>query len=275
MHPRRRTRPQGEITRGKTAHNRLRPLDVYLCEHERTLLARRDGAFADAPVVDLGYGCLPWTTLEMAHRLRRIAPGLPVVGLEIDPDRVEAAQPWAGPGLTFQRGGFEVPTDRPARLVRAMNVLRQYDESAVEPAWRLVSERLLPGGLLVEGTSDPPGRLVVVNLLRRGAHGLALEGLLLYARPRADFTPDAWKAVLPKRWIHRVVPPEPIHAFFEAWEASWRATAPARAFGVRQGFEAAVRHLADRVPGVSTRRWLLRRGYLLWRAAPLAGALSR
>src|SRR5690606_920101 len=169
--------PQGEITRGKTAQNRLRPLDAYLCEHERALLTRRDGAFADAPVVDLGYGRLPWTTVEMAERLRRVAPDLPVVGLEIDPERVEAARPWEGPGLAFRRGGFELPIERPARLVRAMNVLRQYDEPAVEPAWRSMAERMLPGALLVEGTSDQPGRLVVVNLLRRRPDGLALEGL--------------------------------------------------------------------------------------------------
>lgn len=260
----------GETTRGKTAQGRLRPLDVYLCEHERSLLARRDGAWGEAVVVDLGYGRLPWTTVESARVLRRARPDLPFVGLEIELERVDAAQPWAGPGLAFQRGGFEVPVDRPVRLVRAMNVLRQYEEPEVEPAWALMGERILPGGLLVEGTSDPYGRLIVVHLLRKHAAGLHLEGLLFYARLRADFEPDAFKAVLPKRWIHRVVPGEPIHGFFEAWAAAWRAAAPVRPFGPRQAFAAAAFALAATLPGISTRRWLLRRGYLLWRNPQLS-----
>ncbi len=46
------------------------------------------------------------------------------------------ARPYADPpGLDFRRGGFELAGLRPV-LVRAMNVLRQYDESEVDGAWR-------------------------------------------------------------------------------------------------------------------------------------------
>ena len=42
--------------------------------------------------VDLGYGRLPVTTLELAARLRTIRPDVRVIGLEIDPSRVESAR---------------------------------------------------------------------------------------------------------------------------------------------------------------------------------------
>ena len=42
-------------------------------------------------VVDLGYGRLPVTTWELAARLRTVRADVRVVGLEIDPNRVEAA----------------------------------------------------------------------------------------------------------------------------------------------------------------------------------------
>ena len=44
-------------------------------------------------------------------------------------------------------------------IVRAFNVLRQYDEAEVAAAWAALTARLAPGGLLVEGTCDELGRL--------------------------------------------------------------------------------------------------------------------
>ena len=43
-------------------------------------------------------------------------------------------------------------------MIRAFNVLRQYDESEVDAAWTAMTARLAPGGLLVEGTCDELGR---------------------------------------------------------------------------------------------------------------------
>ena len=48
---------------------------------------------ADPLVVDLGFGATPVTTVELRTRLARSAPDVRVVGLEIDPARVAAAQP--------------------------------------------------------------------------------------------------------------------------------------------------------------------------------------
>ena len=100
----RRGRPQGQPTRGKTAQNRLRRVDLFLAWYAANLLRCNDGACAGAWLVDLGYGAEPFTTLEMAQRLRRLNPRLPVLGVEIDADRVATALPdffaaKAGPAL--------------------------------------------------------------------------------------------------------------------------------------------------------------------------------
>ena len=62
------------------------------------------------------------------------------------------------PGLTFELGGFELPVPRPPLLVRALNVLRQYDEQAAWRAWDRICAGLAPDGGLVEGTCDEIGR---------------------------------------------------------------------------------------------------------------------
>ncbi|NEE09899.1 class I SAM-dependent methyltransferase, partial [Streptomyces sp. SID7499] len=76
-------------------------------------------------------------------------PRTVVAGIEIDPERVAAAQPYAREGLTFVHGGFEVPLDVRPLLIRAANVLRQYDEDQVAEVWGRLCSRLAPDGLLV------------------------------------------------------------------------------------------------------------------------------
>src|SRR5689334_9864918 len=122
-----RHRPLGQVTRGKTALNRLRQIDVYVG------LALSGVLSSGSPlVVDLGFGAYPWTTLEMFERFLPINPSLRVMGVEIDPERVAAALPYAQPSIIdFRQGGFnvdEVLRGEPVRLIRCYNVLRQYEE---------------------------------------------------------------------------------------------------------------------------------------------------
>src|SRR5262245_46032818 len=129
-------KPEGQPTRGKTAVNRLRRVDSFFLRYDPALISSQDGAFARALYVDLGYGAEPTTTLESAARLRRVNPSLSVLGVEIDPQRVAAARPFADAQTDFRLGGFNLPlrNGESVRLVRAFNVLRQYDESQFAPA---------------------------------------------------------------------------------------------------------------------------------------------
>ncbi|MGQ9849870.1 MAG: methylase [Aggregatilineaceae bacterium] len=272
MYPlrRRSRRPQGQPTRGKTARNRLRRVDNFLLIYAETLLRRTDGPLARAFFVDLGYGAEPFTTLESAARLRRVNPRLPVLGVEIDPERVARAQPYADELTQFRLGGFDLPLQpgETVRLIRAFNVLRQYEEREVRGAWLTMGWHLLPEGLLVEGTSDPHGRIWVTNLLRRMPEGLRYEGLLFGTNFRAGFAPELFQPVLPKNCIHRVIPGERINDFMTAWKNAARQTIAYRTWGPRQWFAASARWLAEEGWPVDTRRRLLYQGYLLWKDSP-------
>jgi hypothetical protein len=264
------SRPQGQPTRGKTARNRLRRVDNFLLHYDRALICRRDAAYEQAFYVDLGYGAEPITTLESADRLRRANPSLPVLGVEIDSERVAHALPFADDLTGFRLGGFNVPLQpgETVRLIRALNVLRQYEEDQVSDAWRTMGRCLLPGGLLVEGTSDPFGRVMVLNLLRRAETHLIYEGLLFSTNFRWGFDPSIFQPVLPKNCIHRMIPGERIFDFVAAWKQAARATIGHKEWGQRQWFEASTLLLAGEGYRLLLRRRLLRQGYLLWKDSP-------
>jgi hypothetical protein len=231
--------PEGNVTRGTTNPNRLRRMDRWLA-HTLGPALRRSTA---APLaVDLGYGAAPWTAVELLARLRAVRPDARVTGVEIDPARVAAARRYEADGLTFLRGGFEVPLpggERPL-LIRAANVLRQYPEDRVAGAWARLCGRLAPDGLLVEGTCDEPGR-------RHAWVALGPEGprtLTLAARLAGLGTPSELAERLPKALIHRNVPGEPVHRFLRDFDRAWAAAAPYAAFGARQRWLRAVGDLA-------------------------------
>jgi hypothetical protein len=192
------------------------------------------GGFATAPVaVDLGYGRLPVTTLELATRLRTIRPDVRVVGLEIDPDRVAAARDSGGGSVEFALGGFELAGLRPV-LVRAFNVLRQYPEEAVAGAWRTMQSRLAPGGLVVDGTCDELGRRGCWVLLDRDGP----VSLTLACDPRSIERPSDLAERLPKVLIHQNITGQPIHALLEAADRAWAAAAGQSVFGPRARWRA-------------------------------------
>ncbi len=244
-------RPVGAITRGTTNPNRLRRVDNWIAWRCATLLRNA----ADPLVVDLGYGATAVTTIELRDRLARVRADLRVVGLEIDPVRVAAARPYADPpALDFARGGFELAGLRPV-LVRALNVLRQYDEAAVAGAWATTVGALAPGGVLVEGTCDELGRLGSWVLLDVGGP----VSLTLAARLSTLDTPASIAERLPKSLIHHNIPGEPVHALLSTLDSAWRDAAPLATFGPRQRWIAAVQRLRDAGwPVLDTaRRWRL------------------
>ncbi len=222
------------VTRGTTNPNRLRRVDRWLTGPQAWRLRR-----AERPVVvDLGFGATPVTAVELLTRLSRIRPDVEVVGIEIDPGRVAAALPLARPGLRFAAGGFEIPLAGNARptVIRAFNVLRQYPEDAVAPAWRRLRARLAPGGLLVEGTCDEIGRRASwVAVTADGPVSLTLS-LRLAGLQR----PSEIAERLPKALIHRNVPGEPVHGLLTALDQAWARSARFTAFGARQRWLATV-----------------------------------
>lgn len=262
-------RPAGVVTRGKTARNRLRRTDIFSLLYAADLLTRTDGDFRQALFVDLGYGAEAFTTLESAQRFRVINPSLPVLGVEIDPERVNAALPYADEKTHFRLGGFNLPLfpTETVRLIRAFNVLRQYEEPEVLPAHTRICEYLLPGGLLLEGTSDPFGRIWVANILRKPltAPAFIYEGLVFGTNFRWGFEPDIFQPVLPKNFIHRMLPGEKIFEFMEAWKDAARQTIGLRPLGLRQWFAAGARELAKRGYNIDLRTKFLRKGFLVWK----------
>jgi hypothetical protein len=232
------SRPVGAVTRGTTNPNRLRRMDRWIAAVHGPELLRTPGAVA----VDLGYGAAPWTAVELLGRLRSAAPGVEVVGIEIEPARVSGAKPYEREGLTFRHGGFEVPLDGDRRpmLIRAANVLRQYDEEQVAAVWRRLCDRLAPGGLLVEGTCDEIGRRHVWVALGAGGPRTVTFATRLGSLGR----PSDLAERLPKALIHRNVPGEPVHAFLRDFDRAWAASAPFTSLGVRQRWIRAVRDLS-------------------------------
>ena len=215
----------GLPTRGTTAPHRLRRIDRWLVAVHGPLLRAAD----DPLVVDLGYGAAPVTAVELHARLRAVRADVRVVGLEIDPERVAAAQPASADGLSFRQGGFELAGLRPA-VVRALNVLRQYDEAAAARAWSTVLTGLAPGGLLVEGTCDELGRRAAwVTLTQQGPQTLTLAAHLATLD-----RPGALAERLPKALIHTNVPGAPVHRLMTALDAAWDRAAAYAPFGHRQ-----------------------------------------
>ncbi len=262
------TRPQGQITRGKTARNRLRRVDNFIAMYAPELVRLKTDPGQTGFYVDLGYGAEPFTTLESAERLRRLNPDLPVLGVEIDPERVERALPYADDRTLFRLGGFNVPLlpGESARMIRAYNVLRQYEEDQVRESLIQLGECLLPGGLILEGTSDPFGRVSVTNLLRKQPDGgLLVEGLVFSTNFRWGFEPAIFQPVLPKNFIHRMLPGENIYEFMEAWKQAARLSMAVKTFGLRQWFAASAEALTGLGYSIDLRKRFVEHGYLIWK----------
>lgn len=272
-------KPEGLPTRGKTAANRLRRADNFILLYEPSLLSRADGWFANSIFVDLGYGFDARTTLESASRFRRANPNLKILGVEIDQERVEAALPFADEKTFFRLGGFNLPLQEGehVRLIRAFNVLRQYEEKEVAPAYERLAQYVLPGGLMIEGTSTPYGQLWAANIARKVESGKwekrvgeleigdwRLEALVFSTNFHIGFEVDEFQTILPKNLIHRVAPGEPIYDFFEAWKRSAMETSAMKTYGARQWFIATAESLAGKGYKVNLQRKFLSKGFLLW-----------
>ncbi len=236
-------RPVGQVTRGTTGTDRLRRFDRWIAHLAAAALRRTDQPLA----VDVGFGAHPATTVRWQRTLVELNPGVEVVGVEIDRDRVAAAQ---GQIIAIH-GGFEIPTVRRPLLIRAANVLRQYPREDVDPAWQLMASRLAPGGWLVEGTCDEQGRLTSMVSID---HAGSPRWLTLSCRLAGLDRPSHVAARLPKALIHDNVPGTRVHALLTDMDRAWDA---APRWGARQRWIAMAQALHA--------QWPVRDGVTRWR----------
>ncbi len=241
--------------RGKTRPGRLRRLDRYLLHgHPEVVDALRMRPLA----VDVGIGAVPHTTLELAQHLAPRVPALRVLGTDIDADRVAAAR-------RTERVRFAVadlvPPGLTPGLVRAFNLLRGFSLQAAEVALSRLRQSLAPGGVLLEGTSDKRGRVLVAAMHRRDEAGsVSLDRVVFHLDVALGFAPRMLRVRIPKTLRHQ----RRLDPFLEAWTASWAATRPARAATTearRAWFIATAQHLAPRWP-IAQNPWGWRHGYV-------------
>ena len=295
------------VTRGTTGAQRLRRVDRWLVGARASVLRR-----AQRPlVVDLGFGARPGTTVELAARLARVRPDVEVVGVEVDPARVAAARedlgraaaggglrgagPVAGAAVArvrFAVGGFELAglpgvlatsgrrgpdrsgSDGAPVIVRAANVLRQYDEAEVVPAWEALARTMAPDGLLVDATCDEVGRRAAWVEVRVGPDGSPRPvSLTLSVRLGGLGRPGEVAARLPKALIHRNVPGEGVHAWLRALDDAWVRAAALGALGAGQRWVATCAAVAEQGWPVlgGPRRWRLGEVGVAWSAVAPSG----
>jgi hypothetical protein len=216
----------GTVTRGTTNPNRLRRVDRFIA----TLPVLKKPA---PVVVDLGYGASPITAIELRERLLKVNPKVRVVGVEIEKERVAKGLEVAEPGLDFLLGGFETPLPADltkADVIRAFNVLRQYDERDVPAAWDLMLSRLNDDGVLVEGTCNEIGRISSWITLDKSGPKLFTVSLHLGSLEQPSIVAER----LPKALIHHNIAGERIHDYLKALDQAWATHAPLSTFGAVQ-----------------------------------------
>lgn len=255
---------QTKITRGKTQPGRLALLDRYLILREWQLIQRGEGA-----VVDVGFGEHAYTTAEMSRRFRELNPELDVVGVEADPDRVDRARD-SYPDIDFVAGGFPLAgsVDESARLVRAMNVLREYHPSNALDAYADWSEPLLAGGLLVVGSSDKMGDVMTALLMRKTDEGLVRESLLFLTTFERGFGPWMFRDWLPRDLRRSVDEGDAVYSMLEQWHASFEDARAAGHQAPKLLFCDAGERLADQREDVDW-DWLCGGAFLEW--SPVGG----
>lgn len=262
----------GNETRGKTAANRLRRVDNFVTMYCRDLVLDEEHLF-----VDLGFGFTPITTLESAQRFRKYNSQLHVLGIEIDNKRAREAQQFDDELTSFRQGGFNFPLQtneltgqkETVNLIRAFNVLRQYDsESECRQSHILMGSYLNVNGILIEGTSDVLGRIWVANIIRKQLdHSLNIEALVFSTNFHGEFNIVSFQQILPKNFIHRMTGSnEMIYNFFQDWKESYQHVSTSRTnIRTKQLFSMTVKYLAEEYGyNIITRKKYLKYGFLIW-----------
>ncbi|MCB9674523.1 MAG: methylase [Alphaproteobacteria bacterium] len=197
--------------RRKTRPGRLAQLDALVLQLAPDLLSGESGA----PIVDLGVGARPWTTVELA---RAVAP-VPVVGVDIAEDLVARAAEHAIPGLTFAVGSFDLPVR--ARLVRVMNVCRDLWPDEVPDAHARIGRHVVDGGVVIEGSCGPDGEVGTAHWMVAHDGVLERRGLLMWLDGTRGTAPLLFRDRLPRDLLGDLG--HPVLALILAWMEAFRS----------------------------------------------------
>ena len=221
----------GVVARGVVALQRLNRIKPNLADQAKPVIHSAAGA----PLVALLRLCMHVVFHESHVRRaadRSVVPGVRPAWMRPRPAAdalllvdFERGLAVATEKLHFTHGGFETPLPKgveSATIIRAFNVLRQYDESEVAAAWQLMQSRLSSDGLLIEGTCDEIGRLSSWVTLS------STEPLWFTISLRLNGLEQPSKVAerLPKALIHHNVPGERIHDWLSAIDRAWAKNSP-------------------------------------------------
>ena len=206
-----------KTTRGKTRRERL-GLWLRWFEHH----FRGTNTFTSRSIIDLGYGEKPYSTIELAEMAQCLDVPPAIIGIEASEHRHRQALALATPEIEYLFGDAQTiaqckPT---AKLVRAINVLRQYPPAEVSTIRRSWLDFCQPDTLLTEGTTDRDGNVLGMWVLGQERSAT----LVLGASCLQSFAPAQVRAALPNdlRWQHSR--PTWVDAFFSRWTELWRET---------------------------------------------------
>lgn len=208
--------------------------------------------------MDVGFGTSAVTTFELAQAF----PDHPVVGLELDAARVEAARR-EFPRLEVRVGSLDSlpPTD--ALVVRIANVARGLTKAGAAELHAQAGRWLVEGGVCLEGSTDVEGHVSSFWVLRKRGDAVVREALVFQTDFARGFSPWLFRDVLPRALRRDVQPGTPIAALLAEWTAAWEAV---RGREPETSFRASLERLAEARPDVSPRR--ADRGYCVWLTAP-------
>ena len=92
----------------------------------------------------------------------------------------------------------------------------------------------------------------------------SLEALVFSTNFRAGLEVEEFQTILPKNYIHHVLPGELIYDFFTAWKRAAAETISAKVYGLRQWFDASAQALARDGYSINLQKRFLNRGWLIW-----------
>ncbi len=262
-------------TRGKTASGRLRRFDEVLERLGEESGWTRSWSYESSVCVELGFGASCVTARQWFERVQACMPGVWGAGVEVDEERVARAR--QGPLMSrvvWCQGGFDFEPPVPGHdvvMIRAFNVLRQYDAAKAPGAHEVMASRLVEGGVLIEGSCDRDGAKGVVHLMRVKEGKLSREGLLCVVDAARSFAPRMLRDWLPQDLRRGVGLEHPVHMdFLGPWMRCFEQAGGQGA----QRFAGSVEELIRVSDGdVYAPAWMRDQGAVLWR--PSGGVTTR